>query len=70
MNTTTEKPVRSLTCCCCGAHAGRFQQHYNRDTGYGICPKCYAAEIKRGTSAEDSANLYGKPGVNFEAAAA
>lgn len=65
---------RHLSCCVCGAHVGRFEQHWNRDTGYGICascvtwlltdntktrqPRCTPAEIK---------DLYGKEGINYPA---
>lgn len=56
---------RDLTCCCCGDDAGRFEQHWNRDTGYGICAKCVAEEMGRPDSAEHLEELYGKPDVNY-----
>ena len=31
---------RRLTCCCCGEHAGTFEQWHNRDTGWGVCRPC------------------------------
>ena len=57
-----------LDCCVCGAYAGFFTQHWNRDTGYGICAKC-AAEQSQKEPPERMANLYGEPGVNYEAPA-
>lgn len=32
--------LRNLTCCVCGDYAGKWQQHSNRDTGFGICTRC------------------------------
>ncbi len=57
--------ARHLTCCVCGADAGRWQQHWNRDTGYGICTECAATEAGRETP-ERMASLYGQPGVNYQ----
>lgn len=59
-------PMRQLTCCVCGAHAGYWAQHYNRDTGWGICSSC-AAEQAGKESPENMLSYYGKPGVNYEA---
>jgi len=64
---------RRMECCTCGEYAGIWQQHYNRDTGYGLCPKCrdsYLDDIsvgRGGATLEEMADLYGKPGVNYEA---
>lgn len=41
--------ARQLTCSVCGAGAGRWAQHWNRDTGYGICAACAATEAGRET---------------------
>lgn len=57
--------LRRLTCSCCGSDAGRFQQHYNRDTGFGICARCIAWIRGRGTPEPEIARLYGAEGVNF-----
>lgn len=54
-----------LTCCICGAAAGRWAQHWNRDTGYGICASCAAEQAGRETPGR-LADLYGQPGVNYE----
>lgn len=58
--------VRRLTCCCCcGSSAGRWRQHWNRDTGYGVCFSCVASERTRGTSEQEILSLYGVEGVNW-----
>jgi hypothetical protein len=54
-----------LTCCVCGADAGCWQQHWNRDTGYGICAPC-AQEQSQREIPERMASLYGLPDVNYE----
>lgn len=59
---------RLLTCCVCSAVAGRFEQHWNRDTGWGVCRACVDWQIDRKTPAEEIADLYGKPGINYEGA--
>lgn len=53
------------TCCVCGTYAGKWLQHWNRDTGYGICPRCVAEEAGRCTP-DDLQDLYGKPGVHYD----
>lgn len=58
--------ARHMTCCVCGADAGHWQQHWNRDTGYGICAPCAATQAGR-EKPEEMTRLYGQPGVNFEA---
>jgi len=60
-----------LECCVCGGDAGRFQQHWNRDDGYGICRSCVDWLIdKRNTSPEEIKDCYGTEGVNYAAKAA
>lgn len=60
------KPTtRELGCCVCGEYAGRFQQHWNRDTGFGVCRSCIDWLLSRGTSAEEITSLYGVEGVNY-----
>lgn len=58
-------PVVSLTCACCGnGTVGR--QWHNRDTGYGLCPKC--AEWMRGArdySKDGMRSSYGAEGVHY-----
>lgn len=60
---------RHLNCCVCGTSAGRWEQHWNRDTGWGICQRC-ATEQARHESPESMERLYGKPGINYEAPSA
>jgi hypothetical protein len=56
-------PIQSLTCCCCyGPAQGR--QWHNRDTGFGLCPKC-AAWIATKESPAQMLQSYGKPGYNY-----
>lgn len=58
--------VRSLECCVCGNGAGRFAQHWNRDTGYGICRACVEWLRREGRASEaEILDLYGVEGVNF-----
>jgi hypothetical protein len=58
---------RRLTCCVCVADAGRWQQHWNRDTGYGVCAKCVEWVRSRGETEQEIASNYGKEGVNWGA---
>lgn len=59
--------LKELTCCVCGGSAGKYKQHWNRDTGWGICRKCVDWEISRKVSPEELLDLYGIAGVNYEA---
>lgn len=52
-------------CCCCGGDAGRWEQHWNQDTGYGVCPSCVDWMKGRGTPDAEILDLYGKEGVNW-----
>jgi hypothetical protein len=56
---------RHMTCCCCGGDAGKWQQHWNRDTGFGVCFRCVEWVKGRGTTDAEVADLYGKEGVNW-----
>lgn len=56
--------TRKLICACCGGDAGRWQQWFNRDTGYGLCRKCADRIETRETPAEFE-SCYGRPGVNY-----
>jgi hypothetical protein len=55
---------RHLTCCVCGEDAGEFEQHWNRDTGWGICVRCVSEEAIRETP-DQMLSLYGKVGINY-----
>lgn len=54
-----------MTCCCCGAYAGFWEQWYNRDAGYGICPDCIVYVRSLGESPEEMKSNYGVEGVNY-----
>lgn len=56
---------RRLTCCVCGQDAGIHEQHWNRDTGFGICSRCVNEEMKCMT-AEEIKSCYGVKGINYE----
>ena len=59
----TARP-RWLACACCGGPAGRWQQHWNQDTG-GACVPCIDWMRGRGTSEAELTDLYGKQGVSW-----
>lgn len=59
---------KRLRCCICGADAGRWQQHWNRDDGFGICRPCVEIEAKCELPVV-ILELYGARGVNFDAGA-
>lgn len=54
-----------LECCVCGHYAGKWEQHYNRDNGYGICEGCAVEEMKSNNAVEYHQKCYGKLGVNW-----
>lgn len=54
------------TCCVCGDDAGHHEQHWNRDTGFGICRSCVDWVKSRGMSDEEILSNYGVEGVNYE----
>ena len=60
-------PKRQLTCACCGSDAGKWHQHFNQDTGYGVCARCRDWIQARGMDPGEFRQSYGKPGVNYEA---
>ena len=64
--------VRNLTCSCCGESAGRWEQHWNRENGYGICARCidWLRTRPRKNEADRETpqvleTLYGVEGVNW-----
>jgi hypothetical protein len=59
------KPFRKMTCCCCGGNAGKWHQHWNRDTGFGICVSCVEYMRKRGTAESEILDLYGTENMNW-----
>lgn len=56
----------NLTCACCGASC-KGRQWYNRDKGYGLCPKCYQWMRTKGVSEEEIHQDYGVKGLHFHA---
>jgi hypothetical protein len=59
--------TRHMTCCCCGKSAGKWQQHWNRDTGFGICKRCVDWQQSRGTTDAEVLDLYGRENINWGA---
>ncbi len=56
---------RGMTCTCCGDDAGRWEQHWNQDNGFSVCPKCLEWITGREyLSAESIRFNYGEAGVN------
>lgn len=55
---------RHLRCACCDGDAGHFKQHWNQDTGYGLCARCVDL-CARGTTPEEFLSRYGVEGVNW-----
>jgi len=58
-----EKPIKTLTCCCCGEQA-QGRQWWNRDTGFGLCSKC-AQIISKKEDAETMKSCYGEEGIHY-----
>lgn len=52
-----------LQCACCGSYVGRYEQHWNRDSGYGSCEKCYM-DVWRKEGIDSALSQYGIPGHN------
>lgn len=62
----TKATRRRLRCNCCGENAGRHEQHWNQDTGYGICRDCLDRHyIGKGHDAEGIRSLFGEEGRNY-----
>lgn len=53
-----------LECCCCGLFAGRYEQWWNRDNGYGICWQCANEESFR-LDPETMKSYYGIKGKHY-----
>lgn len=52
-----------LQCAVCGGPAPARHQWYNRDTGYGCCPACFEAAVKK-DGIEEAIHCYGAPGIH------
>jgi len=61
--------TRQLACSCCGGDAGRFEQWWNQDTGWGLCGACATWITERGMSADELDRTYGKAGTHRPPAA-
>ena len=55
--------MKTLACSCCGAYAPAIKQWHNRDTGYGLCPKC--ANWLKTKEPETMESYYGVEGVHY-----
>lgn len=54
--------MKILSCGCCGGRAPG-KQHWNHDTGFGLCPRCAVYLAARGKN--DELKGYGTPGVHY-----
>jgi len=54
-----------MTCCCCGNYAGKWQQWWNRDTGFGICSRCIDWMKGRGKPEEEIKDHYGVENIHW-----
>jgi hypothetical protein len=62
------KKRRRMKCSVCGDNAGRWEQHWNRDNGYGVCVDCVKwvrSKLVGETAEVEIADLYGTEGVNW-----
>lgn len=53
----------NLICSSCGGNAPARHQWYNRDHGYGICPRCWEEAIKK-DGIEEAIHRYGVAGIH------
>ena len=60
-----DKPVSRKTCACCGEMT-RGRQWFNRDRGFGLCPKCADWMLEHNESLEDMESSYGVRGVHYD----
>lgn len=52
-----------LRCCCCGGSAPAKAQWWNRDHGYGICPRCFDNWAQKG-GRDEAIQSCGHPGIH------
>ncbi len=57
--------MKILTCGCCGERAPSNKQHWNQDTGFGLCPRCVPHILNNPRAGIEELKGYGKPGVNY-----
>jgi hypothetical protein len=56
---------QQMVCSVCGGDAGRWEQHWNRDAGCGLCMGCRDWLISRGETDEQLLHRYGRMGINY-----
>lgn len=56
-----DKHMKTLQCACCGDNC-LGKQWWNRDHGFGVCPRCAYNEDQ-----EEVGKMYGKPGIHYAA---
>lgn len=54
-----------LQCACCGRYAGRHEQHWNRDSGFGACVGCFMDVVEK-EGIDSALCQYGIPGYNLK----
>ncbi len=57
--------MKILICGCCGERAPALKQHWNQDTGYGLCPRCVPFILNNPRAGLEELKGYGTPGYNF-----
>jgi len=65
---STRRKLRTvrLSCCCCG-NGFRGRQHWNQDTGHGLCDSCVDwIQGRKGYEPDDFKRTYGLPGVHYK----
>lgn len=55
--------IKNLECATCGGFAPAFKQWWNRDTGYGVCARCYSESVQK-YGEEVSIDYFGQSGVH------
>lgn len=53
----------AFDCACCGGYAPAYAQWWNRDEGYGCCPKCFRESVAE-EGMDRAVECYGKPGIH------
>lgn len=56
--------MKRLTCGCCG-EAALGKQHWNQDTGFGLCARCVPVIANNPRAGEEELRGYGTAGVNY-----
>lgn len=56
--------MKILKCGCCGERAPG-KQHWNQDTGFGLCPRCVPYILNNPRAGVEELRAYGTPGVNY-----